>query len=105
MNQINIRVNSEVNGLLEYLAKQKNIPKTVYAKQLLLDQLTTKIIPILLEDYQHGKIGIKKILKLTSLTPDQLLELFIKNKIDPPIEPKLDDYTFKVAENIIKKNK
>ncbi|MHA1518989.1 MAG: hypothetical protein ACTSRK_02285 [Promethearchaeota archaeon] len=101
MNQINIRVNQEINNLLEFLANRKKVSKAVYAKQLFIEQLTEKIIPVVLEEYRLGKIGIKKILKLTSLSADQLLDLIIEHNIEPPIDPELDDYTFGIAEKII----
>ncbi|RLI61501.1 MAG: hypothetical protein DRO88_12975 [Promethearchaeia archaeon] len=105
MHQINIRVNKEINQLLEYLAKRKNISKAVCTRQILIDQLTDKILPILLEDYKQGKIGLKKILHLTSLTPDQILEIIVKENIEPPIEADLDDYTDEIAQQIISEEK
>ncbi|MCF2139756.1 MAG: hypothetical protein K9W44_06860 [Candidatus Lokiarchaeota archaeon] len=105
MYQINIRVNKEINDLLEYLAKKKNISKAVCTKQILIDQLTDKVLPILLDEYRKGKIGLKKILKLTSLTPDKLLDIIVEQNIDPPIDPSLDDYTEEIAQQLIAEEK
>ena len=101
MQQINIRVEKEIDNLMDYLAKKEKIPKAVFVKQMLLDNFTAKVLPILLTDYQAGKIGLKKILKLTSISPDELLDKIVKLQIEPPITPEIDDYTMKVANGIV----
>ena len=93
MQQINIRVKKEVDDLITYLAKKRRIPKAVYAKQIMLDNLTEKTLPGLLNDYKEGKIGLKRILKLTSITPDELLDKIVELQIEPAITSEIDDYT------------
>ncbi len=105
MQQINIRVEKEIDNLMDYLAKREKMPKAVFVKQMLLENFTTKVLPILLTDYQAGKIGLKKILKLTSISPDELLDKIVELQIEPPITPEIDEYTRKVADGIVKRIK
>lgn len=105
MQQINIRVEKETDNLMEYLAKREKIPKALFVKQMLLENFTAKVLPFLLADYQAGKIGLKKILKLTSISPDELLDKIVELKIEPPITPEIDEYTRKVAEGIVNRIK
>ncbi len=101
MQQINIRVEKEIDNLMDYLAKREKLPKAVFVKQMLLENFTVKVLPILLSDYQAGKIGLKKILKLTSISPDELLDKIVELQIEPPITPEIDEYTRKVADGIV----
>ena len=105
MQQINIRVEKETDNLMEYLARREKIPKALYVKQMLLENFTVKVLPILLSDYQAGKIGLKKILKLTSISPDELLDKIVELQIEPPITPEIDEYTRKVADEIVNRIK
>jgi len=105
MQQINIRVEKEIDNLMEYLARREKMPKALYVKQMLLENFTVKVLPILLSDYQAGKIGLKKILKLTSISPDELIDKIVELKIEPPITPEIDEYTRKVADEIVNKIK
>ncbi len=75
MTQINIRVNVEIDNIITYLAICRNVPKAIIARELLTENLSQKLLPILLEDYRNGKIGIKQILKLTTLTPEEVMNL------------------------------
>ncbi len=103
MSQINIRVDKDQDELFEYLSGRQNLPKAVYVKQLLLENLREKILPILLKDFESGKIGIKKILRLTGMEPRELLEIIEHENIECPITPEIDDYTASVADEIAKK--
>ena len=105
MQQINIRVEKEIDNLMEYLARREKIPKALFVKQLLLENFTAKVLPILLSDYEAGKIGLKKILKLTSISPDELLEKIVELQIELPITPEIDEYTRKVADEIVNRIK
>nr|MDO8088804.1 hypothetical protein [Candidatus Sigynarchaeum springense] len=101
--QINIRVEKELDELFKYMSERMAIPKAVYVKKLLLENLREKILPILLKDYEQGKIGIKKILLLTGIQPDELLEIISKSGIECPITPEIDEYTGKIAGDLINK--
>ncbi|MHA1648569.1 MAG: hypothetical protein ACTSYB_00120 [Candidatus Helarchaeota archaeon] len=103
MTQINIRVNSDIDNIITYLAARRNVPKAVIAREILTEHLTKKILPILLEDYTNGKIGIKKILRLTNLTPDEVMDLIGSLGIEPPITAELDNYTQSVADRFIER--
>jgi hypothetical protein len=70
-------------------------------KDLLMENLVERILPQLLQEYQAGKTGIKKILRLTGLSSDELLQRIIKDKIECPITPEIDDYTEKITMVII----
>jgi len=101
MTRINIRVNSEIDSIITYLASRRKVPKAIIARELLTENLSEKILPILLEDYRNGKIGIKYILKLTNLTPDEVMDKIANLNIEPPLTPDLDDYTQSVADRFI----
>ncbi len=101
MTQINIRVDPEIDAILSYLASRRNIPKAIVAREFLLDNLTQKILPLLLEDYRNGKIGLKKIIQLTNLTPDEVIDKVAELKIEPPIPTEIDDYTKSVADRFL----
>nr|MDO8116588.1 hypothetical protein [Candidatus Sigynarchaeota archaeon] len=105
MSQINIRVDKDQDELFEYLSGRQNLPKAVYVKQLLLENLQEKILPILLKDFESGKIGIKKILRLTGISPRELLEIIARSDIECPITPEIDNYTASVADEIAEKMK
>lgn len=105
MTQINIRVNTNIDKIISYLASRRKVPKAVIARELLSENLTQKILPILLEDYQNGKIGIKNILRLTNLTPDEVMDLIAGLGVEPPITTELDDYTQSVADRFIARYK
>ena len=79
MGWINIRIEKELDDLFTYLSDRMEIPKAVYVKKLLLENLKEKILPVLLKDYEQGKIGLKKIIKLTGIDPSELLEIISKS--------------------------
>ena len=56
----------------------------------------------LLRDYEAGKIGLKQILKLTSISPDDLLDKIVELQLEPPLTPEIDDYTGNIALEIAK---
>jgi hypothetical protein len=101
MTQINIRVDPEIDALLSYLASRRNVPKAIVAREFLLDNLTQKIFPLLLEDYKYGKISLKKIIQLTNLTPDEVIDKIAELEIEPPIPPEIDDYTKTVVDRFL----
>jgi hypothetical protein len=101
MTQINIRIDPEDDELLTYLAKQKKVSKTVIARDFLLSSLGQNIFPILLEDYRMGKIGLKKLIKFSRLSPQEVLRKIADAKIEPPISESLDDYTSDVRESLV----
>ena len=105
MTRINIRIDEELDELFNYLSEKMNIPKAVYVKRLLLENIREKILPVLLKDYEQGKIGLKKIIKLTGIEPSELLEIISKSDIECPITPEIDDYTSEITEKLIEKLK
>jgi len=105
MQQINIRVEEDVDNLLKYLAKREKLPKAIYVKQMLLENFTEKILPTLLIDYETGKIGLKQILRLTSISPEELIDKIVELQIEPPLTPEIDDYTGNIALKIAKRIK
>ena len=105
MSQINIRIDEELDELFNYLSEKMNIPKAVYVKRLLLENIREKILPILLKDYEQCKIGLKKIIKLTGIDPSELLEIISKSEIECPVTPEIDEYTDEITEKLIEKLK
>ena len=105
MQQINIQVEKDIDKLLDYLAKREKKPKAIYVKQMLLENLTEKILPTLIHDYEAGKIGLKHILKLTSISPDDLLDKIVDLQIEPTLTPEIDEYTGNIALEIAKRIK
>lgn len=105
MSQINIKINEEIDQLLNYIAQKRKIAKSTLAKEIFLENLQDKILPILLKEYEQGKIGLKKIMRLTGIDVDELLAKIIESDIECPITPEVDDYTTKFTEDLIKKTK
>jgi hypothetical protein len=101
MTQINIRVDAEFDELFEYLAEGRKKPKAMLVKEILYDQLVERILPQLLLDYQEGKIGIKKILRMTRIPASELLKKITNSGIECPITPEIDDYTNNHTDQII----
>lgn len=100
MTQINIRIEEEEDEILTFLANQKKIPKTAIARELLLDALSQKIVPILLDLYRNGKIGLKKLITLSHLPPQQVLQKIAEAGIEPPISDAIDDYTEEIRKQL-----
>jgi len=75
------------------------------AKDLLMENLSQKLLEILLEDYKTGKVGLKKVIKLSKLPPLEIMERIAKLGIEPPITEDLDDYTKEVTDRLIEKIK
>lgn len=105
MSQINIKINEDTDQLLSYIAQKRKITKSTLAKELLLENLQERILPVLLKEYEQGKIGLKKILHLTGIDADELLAKIVESDIECPITPEVDDYTTKFTEDLIKKTK
>ena len=105
MSQINIKINEELDQLLNYIAQKRKIAKSTLAKELLLENLQDKILPELLDEYQQGKIGLKKIMRLTGIDADILLAKIVELDIECPITPEIDNYTTKITEKLINKVK
>jgi hypothetical protein len=105
MSQINIKIDKETDNLLAYIAQKRKIPKSVLAREILLENLQEKFLPHLLKEYEKGKIGLKKILNITGIDSDDLLDKIVELDIECPITPENDDYTTEVTEELMKKIK
>jgi len=105
LSQINIKINEDTDQLLSYIAQKRKITKSTLAKELLLENLQERILPVLLKEYEQGKIGLKKILHLTGIDADELLAKIVESDIECPITPEVDDYTTKFTEDLLKKTK
>ena len=70
-----------------------------------MDKIQDKILPELLDEYEQGKIGLKKIMRLTGINADKLLATIVELDIKCPITPEMDDYTTKITEKLINKVK
>ncbi len=105
MSQINIKINEELDQLLNYIAQKRKIAKSTLAKELLLENLQDKVLPMLLSEYERGEIGLKKIMQLTGIDADKLLSKIVELDIKCPITPIVDDYTTKITEKLINKMK
>ena len=105
MTRINIRLDPESDEIIDYIAKRRKVAKAAVAKDLLMKNLSQKLLEVLLEDYKMGKIGLKKVIKLTKLPPLEIMEQIAKSGIEPPITEDLDDYTKEVTDRLIEKIK
>ncbi|MBD3227831.1 MAG: ribbon-helix-helix protein, CopG family [Candidatus Lokiarchaeota archaeon] len=102
MAQINIRLKNEIYEVIDFLAQKKNVSKSEIARQLLMKSLNEILLPILLKDYQNGKISLKRIIKFTSLSPIEVMKKISTSIEEPPISPEVDDYTSKIADQVLK---
>ena len=57
----------------------------------------------LLKEYEKGQIGLKTIANLLGMSLDEVLHHIVSNGIECPITPEIDDYTKKIADNIIQR--
>lgn len=103
LTQINIKVEEELDKILEELANQEGKSKSKLVKEFFILGIREKIVPKLLELYAQGKISLKKLIKLAPLPPSEVFSLIAKNDIEPPFPPELDEYTDRVATEAIKK--
>ncbi|TFF87570.1 MAG: ribbon-helix-helix protein, CopG family, partial [Promethearchaeota archaeon] len=92
MAQINIRLENEIYEVIDFLAQKKNVSKSEIARQLLMKSLNDILLPILINDYQQGKISLKKIIKFTDLPPIEVMRRISTSIDEPPISPEIDDY-------------
>ena len=102
MTQINIRLKDEIYEVIEFLAQKKKVSKSEIARELLMKGLNDILLPILINDYQKGEISIKKIIKFTDLPPIEVMRKISNSIDDPPISAEVDNYTSKVADEILK---
>lgn len=105
MSQINIKVDEELDKILEELAEQEGKSKAKLVKEYFLSGFREKIIPKLLELYSEGKISLKKLIKLAPIPPFEIFSLIRKHDIEPNFPPELDEYTSKITNKLIEKKK
>jgi hypothetical protein len=103
LTQINIKIDDEIDKILEELSNQEGKSKSKIVKEFFILGIREKIIPKLLELYAQGKISLKKLIKLAPIPPAEVFTLIAKHDIEPPFSPELDEYTDKVATEAIKK--
>ncbi|MHA1732675.1 MAG: hypothetical protein ACTSU5_12090 [Promethearchaeota archaeon] len=103
MAQINVRISEEQDEIIEFLAKKKKISKAQVARELIEEGLTSKLLPLLLSDYARGKVGLKKIINLTNLSPGEVMDEIVKAGIEPPIPGDVDDYTRSVTDRLLER--
>ena len=105
MSQINIKVDDDLDKILEELAKAEGKSKSKLVKEYFILGIRDKIIPKLLELYSLEKISLKRLIKLAPIPPVEVFSLLAKNEIEPHLPPELDDYTESVAKRVIEKIK
>ena len=64
MGQINIHIDKATEELISYLSDRNKIPKFIYARNLLMENLKEKALPVIMKDFEAGKIGFKKIMRM-----------------------------------------
>ncbi len=101
MTQINIRLDDDTDDIIEYIASRRKVPKAVVARELLVENLSNKYLDILLNDYKEGKIGLKRLITLSKHSPREVMQKIAIMGIEPPISADVDDYTQKVADEVI----
>lgn len=57
----------------------------------------------LLKEYEEGQIGLKTIANQLGMSLDEIIHQIVSNDIECPITPDIDDYTKKIADNIIQR--
>lgn len=102
MVQINIRIDKELDETLEYLSSRRKVSKSKIAEEFLKEGFTEKILPILLEEYKKGEIGLKNIIRFTNLTPRALIDKIAELEIEPPIPKYVDNYTEEIVKKLVK---
>ena len=105
MTQINIKIDDEIDKILEELSNQEGKSKSKLVKEFFILGIRDKIIPKLLDLYAEGKISLKKLIKLAPVPPAEVFTLIAKHDIEPPFPPELDEYTDNVATEAIKRIK
>ena len=58
-----------------------------------MENLKEKALPVIMKDFEAGKIGFKKIMRILMLNPEELLQIISNANIQCPITPELDEYT------------
>ena len=101
MAQINVRINSEIDEIITLLASEKDLSRSVVARDLIMQGLNQVLLPTLAKWYEEGKISLKKIALLTGLPPVDLIEQISHLINTSPMTEKLEEYTTSIADKVI----
>ena len=56
--RIILKLDADTDEIIDYIARRRNVAKAVVARELLIENLSRKLLVILLKDYKYGKIGL-----------------------------------------------
>jgi len=101
MTRLNIRIDSEMNKIISFIAAEKGTSKALVARYLLSHGLNSVLFPLLAQLYQEGKVSLKKIITLTKMHPGEVLEKLPQYLDKSPITLEIDDYTTDITDKII----
>ncbi len=101
LTQINIRIDPDSDEILTFLAALRKVPKTVVAREFMLDGMSQKLLPSLLELYRVGKINVKKIAAIAHLTPKEVFQKIAEAGIEPPIPDRVEQYSESVGKLLV----
>ncbi len=101
LTQINIRIDPDSDEILTFLAALRKVPKTVVAREFMLDGMSQKLLPALLELYRGGKISVKKIAAIAHLTPKEVFQKIVEAGIEPPIPDRVEEYSRSVGQLLV----
>jgi hypothetical protein len=101
MVQINIRIDKTLDMVITFLAEERNVSKSMIARDLLDAGKNQMVFPILAKMYKDGKISLKKVVTLSGLRHIEVIERLSKLLDDAPLTPENDAYTGKVTERIL----
>jgi hypothetical protein len=101
MSQINFRLEDQAEKIITFLAKYRSTTKATIAKEFLNVGIKQSLFPLLAQMYQEGKISVKKISVLTSMSPIEVIEMLPKYIEKSPMTDEIADYTSGITTNII----
>ena len=101
MAQINVRVDTNIDEIITFLASEKKLSKSIIARDLISQGLNAVLLPTLAKLYQEGKISLKKIVSLMGLPAVDVIEKLSQFVENSPMTDQLEEYSTQIADNII----
>ena len=100
MKQITMRMSDEDIEILTLASEKINSPVSSLYRQITSEVFNEWKYDKLFQFYSEGKIGLKKLFKLSKMTFGELLLELEKRDIEPPITKEMDEYTKKIRDSL-----
>ena len=100
MNQISLRMAEEDIKILQLVSEEMNTPIASLYRQATLKAFNEWKLTHLFRLYSNGRLGLKKVWKLSRMSWTEFLLELERRQIEPPISELVDEYTDKIRKQI-----